>query len=48
MQEMKAKRIAGYVRVSHDEQKKYGYSVQAQIERIIKYAEDTGAQLVEI
>ena len=24
---MKAKRIAGYVRVSHDEQKKYGYSV---------------------
>lgn len=45
---MKAKRIAGYVRVSHDEQKKYGYSVQAQIERIIKYAEETGSQLVEI
>ena len=37
---MKAKRIAGYVRVSHDEQKKYGYSVQAQIERIIRYAEE--------
>lgn len=45
---MKAKRIAGYVRVSHDEQKKYGYSVQAQIERIIRYAEETGSQLVEI
>ena len=45
---MKAKRIAGYVRVSHDEQKKYGYSVQAQIDRIIKYAEETGSQLVEI
>lgn len=45
---MKVKRLFGYVRVSHDEQKKFGYSVQAQIERIIKYAEDTGAQLVEI
>lgn len=46
--EMKAKRIAGYVRVSHDEQKKYGYSVQAQIERIKRYAEETKSQLVEI
>lgn len=45
---MRAKRIAGYVRVSHDEQKKYGYSVQAQIERIIRYAEETKSQLVEI
>lgn len=45
---MRTKRIAGYVRVSHDEQKKYGYSTQAQIERIIKYAEDNGYQLVEI
>ena len=45
---MKTKRIAGYVRVSHDEQKKYGYSVQAQIERIIRYAEETKSQLVEI
>lgn len=45
---MKAKRIAGYVRVSHDEQKKYGYSVQAQIDRIIRYAEETKSQLVEI
>ena len=45
---MKAKRIAGYVRVSHDEQKKYGYSVQAQIERIIRYAEENKFQLVEI
>ena len=45
---MKAKRIAGYVRVSHDEQKKYGYSVQAQIERIIRYAEENKCQLVEI
>ena len=45
---MKTKRIAGYVRVSHDEQKKYGYSVQAQIERIIRYAEENNCQLVEI
>ena len=45
---MKAKRIAGYVRVSHDEQKKYGYSIQAQIERIERYAEETKSQLVEI
>ena len=45
---MKTKRIAGYVRVSHDEQKKYGYSIQAQIERIERYAEETKAQLVEI
>lgn len=45
---MRAKRIAGYVRVSHDEQKKYGYSVQAQIDRIIRYAEETKSQLVEI
>lgn len=44
---MKAKRIAGYVRVSHDEQK-HGFSIQAQIERIIRYAEETGSQLVEI
>ena len=26
---MKSKRIAGYVRVSTDEQKKFGYSIQA-------------------
>lgn len=45
---MKAKRIAGYVRVSHDEQKKYGYSVKAQIDRIIRYAEENKCQLVEI
>jgi len=45
---MKTKRIAGYVRVSHDEQKKYGYSIQAQIERIQRYAEETKSQLVEI
>lgn len=45
---MRAKRLAGYVRVSHDEQKKFGFSVQAQIERIKKYAEETKSQLVEI
>ena len=45
---MKAKRIAGYVRVSHDEQKKYGFSVQAQIDRIVRYAEENNCQLVEI
>ncbi len=45
---MRAKRIAGYVRVSHDEQKKYGYSVQAQIERIERYAKETKSQLVKI
>ena len=45
---MKAKKIAGYVRVSHDEQKKYGFSVQAQIDRIKRYAEENNCQLVEI
>lgn len=44
---MKAKRIAGYVRVSHDEQK-HGFSIQAQIDRIKRYAEETKSQLVEI
>ena len=45
---MRAKRIAGYVRVSHDEQKKFGYSVQAQIDRIMRYAEENNCQLVEM
>ena len=45
---MKTKRIAGYVRVSHDEQKKFGYSIQAQNERIKTYAKETKSQLVEI
>lgn len=45
---MKVKRIVGYVRVSHDEQWKFGFSIQAQIDRIKEYAKQNGYQLVEI
>ena len=44
----KALRIGGYCRVSHDEQKKYGYSVQAQMEKIKKWCEDEGHKLVDL
>jgi len=44
----KVLRIAVYARVSHDEQKKYGFSIQAQIDKILKYAEANGYQIVDI
>ena len=42
------KRIAGYGRVSTDEQKKYGYSISAQIEKIERYTEEKGYELVDM
>ena len=33
-------RVAGYARVSTDEQKKYGYSIQAQPEEITQWCND--------
>lgn len=44
----KVLRLALYARVSHDEQKKYGFSIQAQIDKMIKYAEANGYQIVDI
>ena len=34
---MQKLRVVGYARVSHDEQRKYGYSIKTQIERIEKW-----------
>ena len=41
-------RIGGYARVSTDEQKKYGYSIQAQIDEIKSWCSDHGHQLQHI
>lgn len=41
-------RIGGIARVSHDEQKKYGYSINAQIDKIKKWCEDEQHQLVDL
>ncbi len=40
-------RTAAYVRVSHEEQKKHGYSVEAQIEGLKKYANENGYFIVD-
>lgn len=40
-------RIAAYVRVSHDEQVKHGYSLEAQKEAIKQWAEENGYIIVE-
>lgn len=40
-------RTAGYVRVSHDEQKKHGFSVSAQKQGLQKYAEEEGYYIVD-
>ncbi len=40
-------RTAGYVRVSHDEQKKHGFSVSAQKEGLQTYADENGYYIVE-
>jgi DNA invertase Pin-like site-specific DNA recombinase len=40
-------RLAAYVRVSHDEQVKHGYSLEAQKEAIVKWAEENGYIIVE-
>lgn len=44
----KALKIGAYARVSHDEQKKYGYSIQAQIEKLSKWCDDEKHQLVDM
>ena len=41
-------RVGGYARVSHEEQKKYGYSIEAQVDKIKKYCELKNYQLVDI
>ena len=44
----RALRIGGYSRVSHDEQKKFGYSIKAQTEKIEKWCNEEKHQLVKI
>lgn len=41
-------KAAGYCRVSHDEQKKFGYSISAQVETIEKWATDKGHKIVNM
>lgn len=41
-------RVAGYARVSTDEQKKYGYSIQAQTEEITQWCNDNDHALQHI
>ena len=41
-------KVAGYCRVSHDEQKKFGYSISAQVETIEKWAADRGHKIVNM
>lgn len=41
-------RVAGYARVSTDEQKKYGYSIQAQTEEITQWCNDNDHDLIHI
>lgn len=40
-------RVGGYARVSTEEQKKYGYSIDAQVDKIKKYCELKNYQLVD-
>ena len=44
----KVLRIGGYVRVSHEEQKKFGYSINAQIEEIEKWCEINNHHLYKL
>ena len=44
---MKLIPTAGYVRVSHDEQAKHGFSIEAQKDGLIKYAREKGYKIVE-
>lgn len=41
-------RIGGYVRVSHEEQKKFGYSIKAQIQEIEKWCEEREYKLINL
>lgn len=40
-------KVGGYARVSTEEQKKYGYSIDAQVDKIKKYCELKGYQLID-
>lgn len=44
---MKIERVAAYVRVSHQEQKLHGLSLDAQKDKLIEYAEKHGLKIVE-
>lgn len=44
----KTLKIGAYVRVSTDEQKKFGYSVQAQIEKLVNWCDENGHTLIDI
>lgn len=44
----KVLRIGGYVRVSHEEQKKFGFSIQAQVQEIQKWCEKNDYKLVNM
>lgn len=43
----KVLRTAAYIRVSHDEQVKHGFSIEAQKDGLKKYAEERGYRIVE-
>ena len=43
----KVLRTAAYIRVSHDEQVRHGFSIEAQKEGLQKYAEERGYRIVE-
>lgn len=45
---MKLTRLFAYVRVSHEEQKKYGFSIKAQIDRIEFYAKQNNCIIIDI
>ena len=45
---IKKLRVAGYARVSTDEQKKYGYSIQAQTEEITQWCNDNDHSIQHI
>ena len=44
---MRVIRVVLYGRVSHDEQRKYGYSIYAQLDRLRAYAEENGYIIVD-
>lgn len=41
-------RVGGYARVSHEEQKRFGFSVSAQTDKIRKWCEEKGHHLVDL
>lgn len=45
---LKVLRIGGYGRVSHDEQKKFGYSISAQTEKIKKWCDEEKHKLINL